>query len=177
MVPFVTWEMESTKLLISFDFYPQMNSLSFIHQVGLLLSGHLLVIWCFVLFWLLLPPSCESCCYHDVYMRELIAFCYINLLLMFVGFRFCYPAWPVFVGRYGDIKKLCHFQLPRIPFAFFLIPSCSKDNYMPTKSLFIFLLHSRPPPPHPRRPPALRVTMQLVPASETWVEVTGVTSQ
>ena len=44
------------------------------------------------------------------------------------------------VRRYGDIKKLCCFQLPRIPFAFFWIPSCSYI-IIHSPNLFSYFFH------------------------------------
>lgn len=102
------WEMEPTKLLPSFDCYPQVNSLNFTHQVGLFLWGASFsnLVCCFVLA-PLLPPTCESCCYRGVsplvYIWELIP-CYLkSLWMLFIGFRLCCLTCSVFVGRYGDI--------------------------------------------------------------------------
>ena len=64
------------------------------------------------------------------------------------------------VGIYGDIKKLCHFQLPRIPLAFFWIPSCS-NIIIRSPNLFSYFFHIPCPSPQ------LNVSLRLVLAGET----------
>ena len=234
--------MEPTKFLTKFECYPLMNSLNFVHQVGLLFAGaspgnsalcfgslcvfphvNLLLPWC--------VPSSVYTGAHNWLHKLVIPACGLQVLNptfpIFVGrwkvkvkvAQSCDSLWPdglhslrdspglntgvgslsllqgIFptqgsnsglphcrwilyqlsdkgspVGRYGDIKKPCHFHLPRIPFAFFWIPSCS-NIIICSPNLFSYFFHIPCPSPQ------LNVTMWLVLAGETWVEVTGVTSQ